>query len=161
GRQPRIEDYLSSAEEPLRSPLWTELILAELACRRQQGEVPTLQEYLQRFPERQEHLQRIFTDGGTAERSAPTAEAWPELAIGGYELLGELARGGMGVVHKARQLALNRIVALKMIRAGQLASMLDVQRFRIEAEAAASLDHANIVPIYEVGTHQGQHYLAM
>lgn len=81
--------------------------------------------------------------------------------LGDYAISGELGRGGMGVVFRARQRSLNRPVALKMILAGQLASPESVQRFRMEAETAAGLHHPNILPVYEVGEHETFHYFTM
>ncbi|MEZ6060334.1 MAG: protein kinase [Planctomycetaceae bacterium] len=81
--------------------------------------------------------------------------------FGNYVLLNEIARGGMGVVYRARQTTLNRVVALKMISCGELASREEVERFLGEARAAANLQHPNIVAIHEIGEQDGRHYFSM
>jgi len=169
------------ANEPSREERVNEII-AECLRAADAGRPVDRDELLTRHADLADELCSFFADHDATARLAPPpapAEA-PTLApgspgadapgshtlgtvryFGDYELLEEIARGGMGVVFKARQVSLNRVVALKMILSGQLASDDDVARFRLEAQTAAALQHPNIVAIHEVGEHDGQHYFSM
>jgi hypothetical protein len=133
------------------------------------GRPPDRGEFLARHPQVALELDLFIENRQEVERLSrplrnlvlPGKDVWKGRAFGDYEILGEIARGGMGVVYRARQARLNRTVALKMIRAGGGATQEDLQRFRAEAKAAASLSHPHIVPIYEFGEHEGQQYFTM
>jgi serine/threonine protein kinase len=175
GTRPRIEDYLPTEDDPGRWPLLQELLKLELYYRR--GEHSLAEELARRFPECAERLASLVStrppvpesdDGsnGTAPQFPREGREPPpprvELpSVPGHEVLGELGRGGMGVVYRARHVGLNRVVALKMIRAGVLAGDQEIGRFRAEAEAVARLQHPNIVQVYEVGEQGGLPYFSL
>jgi WD40 repeat protein/tRNA A-37 threonylcarbamoyl transferase component Bud32 len=158
------------------SPL--DAIIAAYLEQVEAGAAPDREALLAGHPELAEALRLFFADYDRLDRQAaelrlsadrdrttePTGQAEDPPGVrsfGDYELLEVIAHGGMGIVYKARQRSLNRLVALKMVLKGELAAPLDLARFRAEAEAAATLDHPHIVPIYEVGEHEGQPFYAM
>jgi serine/threonine-protein kinase len=158
-----------------------ERVLSDYLHAVQAGSPSDREELLQQHPDLAEDLRSFFRNRDAIDRIAGSIKKqWPDMAetigasepseagvgttiryFGDYELLEEIARGGMGVVYKARQISLNRLVAIKMLLSGFLADDRAIQRFHKEAEAAAQLDHPHIVPIYEVGEHQGQQYFSM
>jgi eukaryotic-like serine/threonine-protein kinase len=167
-------------------------VLADYLRAAEVGDAPPREELLARHPHLADHLRAFFDEQDRATtafdparhappghptlahpaglpppHAPPDAPLAPGDRVGDYLLLEEVARGGMGVVWKARQLSANRTVALKLIRADKLADLfpaerdLWVQRFRTEAEAVAQLDHPNIVPLYDVGEFRGRPYFSM
>src|SRR5437773_1253067 len=151
-----------------RDEQWGEVLVACLNAI-DEGEASDRQALLAQYPNFVGELEEFFVEhdyfGRLAAPLRPMVQAvqgaTAPRAFGDYEELEEIGQGGMGVVYQARQRSLNRRVALKMIGAGPWARPAEVQRFRNEAEMVAHLDHPHIVPIYEVGEHDGQLYFSM
>jgi serine/threonine protein kinase len=163
GERPSLEDYIRDTPPAAHTVLLRELLRLDLAHRARRNEPATLEEYRLRFPEEGNLIRAVLGDTPTGpplpEPAGEPAAGWP--AVPGYEILGELAPGGMGVVYRARQIGLKRTVALKMIRTGVHAGPQERARFRVEAEAVASLSHPHIIQIHEFGEWEGVPYLAM
>jgi tetratricopeptide (TPR) repeat protein len=155
-----------------------ELIYNEYVIRESLGDTPSAEEFFWRFPQFSNRLRRQLelhealgpedledikgsvcppaAGAGALEQTAASG-----LVLPGYQILGELGRGGAGVVYKARQEGLNRLVALKVIQTGVYGDPAVATRFRAEAEAAARFQHPNLIHIYEVGEHAGLAYIAL
>ncbi|MBI5759608.1 MAG: serine/threonine protein kinase, partial [Planctomycetales bacterium] len=164
GRQPRIEDYLSELSEADRSDLLRELLRIEFEYRRSDGEPIIATEYQSRFPHDSNVLTELLVEStlGNWPNSSAGKEPLGKLPqVPDYEVLGELGRGGMGVVYKARQVRLNRTVALKMILDSAHVNDESLARFQREAEAVAQVQHPNIVQIYEIGDHDGLPFFSL
>jgi serine/threonine-protein kinase len=151
-------------------------ILEDLIASSRDGGQPDLEAVIAAHPEFAAEIRELWATAMIAEgigsftgdpaeivevSAAMNEVATPGRVVGDYELLEEIGRGGMGLVFRARQRSLNRIVALKMILSGSMASVIDTERFRAEAEAAAQLNHPHIVPVYEVGKHDGHPFFSM
>jgi predicted Ser/Thr protein kinase len=166
GERPTVEDYLARYPA-LRADAHAvqALIVSEFLLREELGEAPVVEQLLQRFPQYAAGLRQLVQLPTRAPATVvapheplPAAE-W--VAVAGYDVLGRLGKGGMGVVYKARQLSLDRLVALKMIRYAEDAGPEEHERFRSEAQAVARLQHPHIVQVHEVGECQGLPYFSM
>ena len=166
-----------------------ELLKAEIGWRLQQGERPSRAEYLLRFPSNQQLVLNVFRDiesllFGSSEKNSFATMPLPQTSelqtqdgnvdsmvlgsattrlpqLGGYRVVREIARGGMGIVYQATDTQLGRNVAIKMIRGDYVVDRSIVERFTTEAKAVAKLDHPNIVPVYDFGEFEGQPFFAM
>jgi serine/threonine protein kinase/tetratricopeptide (TPR) repeat protein len=159
--RPRVEGYLTRFPRLNRPAFVRRLVKEEYLCRLRhgEGERPNLAEYQARFPGLSVTGTDLEPTFGVEPPLPPLPPPPPELP--GYEILGVLGKGGMGMVYKARQLSLRRVVAIKQIRTGAGASSEELARFKTEAEAVARLQHPNIVQVYEVNQHDGRPFIAL
>jgi WD40 repeat protein len=168
GEDMPVEAYLAQ-QPPLcgNDEAVLELILNEMLLRQERGEAPSLEEYQRRFPHLAEQLavqfavEQAIESGTVPLRHLLPPDAAVTSAPPGYVIEGELGRGGMGVVYKARQENLKRTVALKMILSGGHAGPEERLRFLAEAEAIAAIKHPGIVEIHDFGTHEGLPFFAL
>jgi WD40 repeat protein/tRNA A-37 threonylcarbamoyl transferase component Bud32 len=176
GEACRSEELFAAHPALAANPdLALELIYTEFVVREDLGQRPAPADWYARFPQWSDRLRRMFqihadlndsVDSATSHstpptRATPEQPAVPGRIMGRYELLEPIGRGGMGVVYRARQVKLNRLVALKVILASEHVCPKEKIRFRTEAEMLARLQHANIVQIFEVDEHEGQPYLTL
>jgi predicted Ser/Thr protein kinase len=179
GERVRVESYLKEHPGLASDPeALIRLISAEVLLRRENGETPSLEEYLDRFPGHADALRRRWAiqdliagnapaDAGTTVSGPVTQPAHPGRgrgslpAVPGYEVLEELGKGGMGVVFKARQVAFDRLVAVKMVRAHLLAGPDEMSRFRTEARALGQLDDPHVVRVFDFDEEQGCPFFVM
>jgi WD40 repeat protein len=150
---------LTASDESLQG------VLVEVIESEERGERHALDHWLALHPDHSAALRSFFADRAAFDgilAHAPAPAPGTHLRyFGDYELIDEIARGGMGVIYRAKQANLDRVVALKMILGGRFSGPNELERFRNEAHAVGQLDHPGIVPLYEVGEHDGQHYFTM
>jgi len=160
---------MEHASGEMRPLLLRELLRLEVHYRKTLGGEIHLQDFVDRFSEEKQIVHDVIlaeasTQAGAATHGRTVQSAPSQVRgtrIDGYRIVEEISRGGMGVVYQAEHLQLKRIVALKMILQGQLASPEDVERFYSEAQALAALEHPGIISIYDIGCFDNQHYFSM
>jgi len=179
GRPGRLEEYLAAVDKPDQAALLRQLLLIERERRQQRGESIAVEEYLARFPEHSALIQEAVAlpleasdgsrpglesnrsgwRGSLSSAENPLAgQVWEDA---GYAILGRLGQGGIGIVYLACHIATQRLVALKVLQPGLVNEPEDLARFRHEARTLAQLEHPHIVPVFEVGEHQGQPFFSM